>query len=161
MSPPDKDKGAGTKVKTPNLTTSEPKKSPTLAGFSAAEKESIRNGNRTAFAALPKNLKAKRATNNGLLNKHIVHVGKKLGLQAVLQSGDPYFVAVFEDTANRDMALEALKAKKFRLGNEVVALTVMPFGVPDQSTNTIWTIRGGYEDTTERTAGGLRNLIAF
>ncbi|KAJ5472941.1 hypothetical protein N7530_006942 [Penicillium desertorum] len=109
---------------------------------------------------------------------------KRLGPQAELQSGDSYFAAVFEDTANRDKALEALKAKKFRLGNdvprvkvsadtvvsdmevsetpksltssgclglrlrmpdskeavttvthEVVALTIMPFGVPDESTS--------------------------
>jgi hypothetical protein len=53
--------------------------------------------------------------------------------------------------------LEALNANKFRLGSEAVALTIIPFGVPDESTNTIWTIRGGYEDTTERIVGALRN----
>lgn len=42
----------------------------------------------------------------------------------------------------------------------MVVLTVIPFGVPGEGTNTIWTVRGGYEDSTQRIAGALRNLFS-
>ncbi|KAJ5859917.1 hypothetical protein N7534_005194 [Penicillium rubens] len=49
-----------------------PKKSVTMTRFSAHEKEQMKSGNRTAYVALPKNVKAKRATKNDALNKHSV-----------------------------------------------------------------------------------------
>lgn len=32
----------------------------------------------------------------------------------------------------------------------------MPFGVPDEAANTVWTIRGGYGDTADKIAGAIR-----
>jgi hypothetical protein len=39
-----------------------PRKSQTMTRFSANEKEQMKTGSRTAYVALPKNLKARRAT---------------------------------------------------------------------------------------------------
>lgn len=66
-------------------------KSPTMTRSSAAQKEQMKTGNRTAFVALPKSMKAKRATNNDVINKHI-----KSGIQVALQSGDSNFVVAFD-----------------------------------------------------------------
>ena len=93
---------------------------------------------------------------NDALNKHITRTCKKLGLEAVLQSGDSYFAVVFDTPEKRDRSLEALRAKKFRLDSKAVSLQIMPFGVPDEAANTIWTIRGGYGDTTEKISGAIR-----
>jgi hypothetical protein len=82
-----------------------------MTRFSANEKEQMKAGNRTAYVALPKNLKARRASKNDALNKHISRTYKKLGLEAVLQSGDSYFAVAFETPENRDRALETLRAK--------------------------------------------------
>ncbi|KAJ9488760.1 hypothetical protein VN97_g4515 [Penicillium thymicola] len=127
-----------------------------MTRFLANEKEQMKTGNRTAYVVLPKNLKARRATKNDALNKHISRTRKKVGLEAVLQSGDSYFAVVFVTPDNRDRALEILRAKKFRLDSEVVSLQVMPFGVPDEAANTVWTVRGGYGDTAEKIAGAIR-----
>ena len=96
------------------------KKSPTMTRFSAQEKEQMKSGDRTAFVALPKSMKTKRAAKNDELNKHIARSCKKFGLEAVLQSGDSYFAVVFDTTENRDRALEALRAKKLCLDSVVV-----------------------------------------
>ncbi|KAJ5037803.1 hypothetical protein N7489_003714 [Penicillium chrysogenum] len=127
-----------------------------MTRFSANEKEQMKAGNRTAYVALPKNLKARRASKNDALNKHIWRTYKKLELEAVLQSGDSYFAVVLKTPENRDRALETLRAKKVRLDSEVVSLQVMPFGVPDEAANTVWTVRGWYGDTAEKIAGAIR-----
>ncbi|KAJ5927578.1 hypothetical protein N7516_009351 [Penicillium verrucosum] len=108
-----------------------------MTRFSANEKEQMKAENRTAYVALPKNMKAKRAAKNDELNKYVARTCKKLGLEAVLQSGDSYFAVVFETPENRDLALETLRAKNFRLDSEVVPIQIMPFGVPDEAANTV------------------------
>lgn len=58
---------------------------------------------------------------------------------------------------NRTKAVETLRTKKLRLDSETVALTVMPFGIPDEAACTLWTVRGGYGDTVEKIAGAIRS----
>lgn len=42
------------------------------------------------------------------------------------------------------------------MDSEAVSILVMPFGVPDEAANTVWTIRGGYGDTADKIAGAIR-----
>lgn len=55
--------GGGPNNRAPNEAPA-PKKSPTMTRFSAHEKELMKSGNRTAYVALPKNVKTRRATKN-------------------------------------------------------------------------------------------------
>ncbi|KZN84499.1 hypothetical protein EN45_086370 [Penicillium chrysogenum] len=55
-----------------------PRKSQTMTRFSANEKEQMKTGNRTAYVALPKNLKARRATKPSLtLPRHLTTTHKE------------------------------------------------------------------------------------